>query len=307
MPSDEALHQDQALFKVAETTRDRWTSFQPYLITRRGECNVPIRYLKEAVGVGDIEDPGYQVPLANRPSHWYNVEFNHVAKCWCEVLPNDLRGVRQWNVVQPCESYYGCDILVSELVSREEEGPIDGENPSETSEDGQEEIEPQSDAPRGNESPNPIIQHITSQLAESHIESEIISVQPMATATMEEIDIAVAAPIDPITGHRNEADAIAIQRALLPDQPDPPSDRGGSIPPGGVPFHYEDENRFTQPRNARPPTRAGGGGGGPAGRGGGGGFPARGGGGGGGPPPAGGGPIAGGPIAGGGDNKLIGN
>src|SRR6202012_3036900 len=121
------------------------------------------------------------------------------------------------------------------------------------------------------------IQRITSQLAESHIEPEIISVQPMATATIEEFDIAVAAPIDPSTGHRNPEDAIAIQRALLPDMPDPPSDRGGSIPPGGVPFHYEDENRVTRPRSAQPPTR-GGGGGFPTGGGGppGGGIPAGG-------------------------------
>src|ERR1700744_1947387 len=87
--------------------------------------------------------------------------------------------------------------------------------------------------------------------------------------------------------------------------PAPPSDQGVIIPPGGVPFHYEDENRFARPRSARPPTRGGGGGGGgnPGGGGGGGGVP------GGGPPagPPGGFPGGGGPVAGGGDNKLIGN
>src|SRR6202012_4604626 len=131
MPGDECYIKTKLphyhTVKVAETTRDRWTTFQPYLIERRGECNVPVRYLKNAVWVGDTKHPGYQVHRPGRPSPWYNVEFNHIVKCWCKILPNNLRGIRQWNVVQPCDPEYGCDILVSELVSREEEGPINRE------------------------------------------------------------------------------------------------------------------------------------------------------------------------------------
>src|ERR1700744_5694957 len=127
--------------KVAEeTTRERWTTFQPYQIDRRGERNVPLRYLKNATWITDAEGcPGYQVHRPGRPSPWYNVEFNHIAKCWCEVIPSALRGDDHWTVVQPCRPEYECDILVSEVTTRGEEGPLDGQEPSEDSEEEREE------------------------------------------------------------------------------------------------------------------------------------------------------------------------
>src|SRR6202012_3701950 len=138
----------------------------------------------------------------NRPSTWYSVEFNHIHKCWYEVLPNNVGGTRQWNVVQPCPDYYECNILVSELVTREEEGPLDGESPSETSSEGGVHDEPSDVQITRPIMLSLIVQHITAQLAESHLNTEPTTIHQMAMVTAEEITIMTTAPINQETGHR---------------------------------------------------------------------------------------------------------
>lgn len=123
---------------------------------------MPIRYLKNATWITDAEGcPGYQVHQPGRPSPWYNVEFNHIAKCWCEVLPLTIQGETEWNVVQPCGPEYECDILISEIVPQGEEGLLNGEEPSETSEAEEEAPEEQiHKEPKRPVSASPIVEYV---------------------------------------------------------------------------------------------------------------------------------------------------
>ena len=105
----ETLHQDQAPNLATATTRDRWEFF-PYTILRRGDRNVPTRYLKNARWLTDRSTPGYYVQTSG-PSGFYPVEFNFEHTCWCEITWNAQ--ARAWDVLRPTRAAYGCDIATN--------------------------------------------------------------------------------------------------------------------------------------------------------------------------------------------------
>ena len=89
-------------------------------LNRRGERNVPKKYLKSAEYTLDGDDPGYFVyyngsfiPAEFDFTHcfWYIVKYNDQQSCWLtHKLP---------------KSEYGLEILDSEVTDQSEWGPID--------------------------------------------------------------------------------------------------------------------------------------------------------------------------------------
>ena len=111
-------------------------------LNRRGERNVPRKYLKEAEFTPDRDEPGYFVfynglfiPVEFDFTHcfWYIVKYNDQQSCWLtHKLP---------------KPEYGLEILDSEVTDRSEWGPIDdGKYDSEQSdrEDTKSEAHPES-------------------------------------------------------------------------------------------------------------------------------------------------------------------
>ncbi|KAH9160217.1 hypothetical protein EDB89DRAFT_1915035 [Lactarius sanguifluus] len=83
---------------VAFTTRDQWTSFQPYSLERRGERNVPEQFLRAARWREYRGDTGYFVDFAGGPTRFRPVEFNFENVCWTEVTWNPIDN--RWDVTQ---------------------------------------------------------------------------------------------------------------------------------------------------------------------------------------------------------------
>ena len=111
-------------------------------LNRRGECNVPKKYLKSAEYTSDGDDPGYFVyhdgtfiPAEFDFTHcfWYIVKYNDQQSCWLtHKLP---------------KQEYSLEILDSEVTDRSEWGPIDdGKYDSDQSdqEDAKSEVHPES-------------------------------------------------------------------------------------------------------------------------------------------------------------------
>ena len=67
---------------------------------------------------------GYWVDIPTRPSRVYPVEFNFEHTCWTEVAWSPCR--ERWDVLRTAGLEYGCNILRSEVVHRDQWGPIDG-------------------------------------------------------------------------------------------------------------------------------------------------------------------------------------
>ncbi|KAH9053358.1 hypothetical protein EDB87DRAFT_1690387 [Lactarius vividus] len=109
------------------TTRDLWIPFQLYHIDRRGECNVPKQYLKGAFWQTEQGDPGYVVSYTCKDgtTGLIPVEFNFEHTCWTKLKWDALHYKLQ--VVRPAGSSLHLDILQSEVTTRDQWGPIDGE------------------------------------------------------------------------------------------------------------------------------------------------------------------------------------
>ncbi len=209
------------------TTRECW-AFVPYTIEERGDRNVPIRYLKEARWRTVRGNTRYFVNIPTRPSQYYPVEFNHIYVCWCEITWNAPEAV--WNVVRPAGPDYRCDIFEDEVQTTGNVGAIDGQPPvtprtpapSMDSREEQESEHSEEDTVESGQPGNTTEEEGLANLAES------IHINPpeMATMTepphMEEI-------IDDHTGHRVRCivnivdEEAALQRAMGPNQADPPS------------------------------------------------------------------------------------
>ncbi|KAI9436903.1 hypothetical protein H4582DRAFT_2077903 [Lactarius indigo] len=255
---------------VAYSTRDQWTSFRPYHIERRGDRNVPTRFLGAAQWRERGEDTGYFVEF-NGPNRFRPVEFNFEHLCWTEVTWNPID--HRWDIVRPAGRNYNCDIDARELNSRADYGPIDGQAQEHTDEgiSGEEASESQSPSrgttPAEEASLGAIGDHIiqrTESLTINQPEPEVIHIHSpavaMATATITHEELltteardqialeeqrriaeesrANLAPINPYTGHRMTEDDVAIHRAIGPDVADPPSGGGGppnDLPRGGGP------------------------------------------------------------------------
>jgi len=102
---------------VASRTKD----FKPYLIARRGERNVPKRYLKRAYW-SDIGDAGYWV---KHNSDYYIVEFNFDFHVWTNARYSAPQSA--WEITGIVPTEVGLDISDEEVVPRSDYGPIDGQ------------------------------------------------------------------------------------------------------------------------------------------------------------------------------------
>ncbi|KAH9050836.1 hypothetical protein EDB87DRAFT_1696226 [Lactarius vividus] len=99
----------------------------PYHIDRRGERNVPKQYLKGAFWQTEQGDPGYVVLYTYKDGKTglIPVEFNFDHTCWTEIRWDELHGKLQ--VVRPAGSGLHLDIRQSETTTRDQWGPIDGQ------------------------------------------------------------------------------------------------------------------------------------------------------------------------------------
>ncbi|KAH9011403.1 hypothetical protein EDB85DRAFT_2228842 [Lactarius pseudohatsudake] len=262
---------------VAPTTGDRWgwNQVQSYTIPRRGERNVPTRYLKAARWRTHRGETGYFVDFPNRPSRYYPVEFSFEHTCWCILATND-EGVR--TVVRPTTHEYRCDILESEVVPLARVGPIDGAIVTSTTEEGDSESDQNSEeseedhlsqvnAEEQEELTNlanraagitldeaPQAEHIVVHPPDEMTTTQLEPTYTLQTDPIQQPHDGVPEdllPIHPDTGHRMTADDAALMRAIGPDEPDPPE---GGGPPGEAQegaTHKEEEVGVTEAEEDR--------------------------------------------------------
>ena len=96
------------------TTRDEWKDFQPYFFSKRGQRNVPVRYLGSAQWCNGNCGEGYYAKASARASRYYPVDFNFEHTCWCEVRYDTGRDQIQAHRIAPED--LGCDIYTRDLV-----------------------------------------------------------------------------------------------------------------------------------------------------------------------------------------------
>ena len=113
--------------------------FQSYWVERRGDCNVPLIFLKEAWWFNKDSVDGYYCHYEDEG--WKHVEFNFEFLAWVNVRITD-RKYLAWQI-----AYGPLDITKEErAIPRSDWGPLDGATEP-TSEPEQIEVrEPQSDA-----------------------------------------------------------------------------------------------------------------------------------------------------------------
>ncbi|KAI9449531.1 hypothetical protein BJY52DRAFT_1227715 [Lactarius psammicola] len=111
------------LLKLSHVPVDTWV-FAQYSIERRGDRNIPVRYLTNARWGTINSTTGYWVEIPTRPLRYYPVEFNFEHTCWTEVAWSPCRG--RWDVLRPTGPEYRCNILQSKVTHRDQWGPIDG-------------------------------------------------------------------------------------------------------------------------------------------------------------------------------------
>ena len=107
------------------TTWDEWKDFQPYFFSKRGQRNVPVRYLGSAQWRNGNCGEGYYAKASARASRYYPVDFNFEHTCWCEVRYD--AGCDQIQAHRIAPEDLGCDIYTRDLVHRDQWGQIDGQ------------------------------------------------------------------------------------------------------------------------------------------------------------------------------------
>ncbi|KAH8997738.1 hypothetical protein EDB86DRAFT_2828824 [Lactarius hatsudake] len=170
-------------------TKDYWVPFHPYYINRQGECNVPKRYLESAFWKDEAEIPGYvtyYIDSQNR-QHIVPVEFNFNYTCWAEVRWSDANN--KYQVIKPASSTLGLDILVSNTVTRDQWGPIGGQE-----EEAIRSPTPKTPAVSPSLASNPEEIHIKDGAEEEELEqiAKSIPTTMSQTITQEEIQIRMA-------------------------------------------------------------------------------------------------------------------
>ncbi|KAH9162350.1 hypothetical protein EDB89DRAFT_1913312 [Lactarius sanguifluus] len=83
---------------MAFTTQDQWRDFQPYSLNRRGDRNVPTRFLEAARWKTYRGDEGYFINYTTGPIWYRPVEFNFEHVCWTEVTWNPIDNC--WDIMQ---------------------------------------------------------------------------------------------------------------------------------------------------------------------------------------------------------------
>jgi hypothetical protein len=113
---------------LASTTK-RFETLKPYYLSRRGDRNVPVRYLK-AVYWAESSNPAFTGYTFFDGENAHHVEFNFENHCWVEVTYSSLG----WNSQgKPCPAKWGLDIADHEIVDRSAWGQIDGQEDPEAS------------------------------------------------------------------------------------------------------------------------------------------------------------------------------
>ena len=114
---------------MAITTRDRWylDGFEPPHLLRRGDRNVPTRYLRGVQWKNIRGSEGYYVRDAT-PTGWRPVEFNFDSACWYEVVWDNDERVWTSNGRIPRSA----DITEDEVTARADWGTIDGQERTST-------------------------------------------------------------------------------------------------------------------------------------------------------------------------------
>jgi hypothetical protein len=179
-------------------------------------------------------------------SNWYPVEFNFEQVCWVEVhWVEPVAGEGYWQAFRIAGEDLHLDITPAELAEQDQ---VEAEQRAQLAAAVTAYRESANNTPTSRASmpssrasviqicPSPQVpgshdQEITDQLAESlHIN------RPMSPTVTMEIP---AGTINPITGHMENADDLALHRAIGPDQPDPPSSAGCSrSEPPRIPFGW---------------------------------------------------------------------
>jgi len=191
-------------------TKDYWVPFRPYHINRRGERNVPKRYLETAFWKDDAEDPGYVTYFIDKQGHsqLIAVEFNFENTCWTEIRWDDH--VNKYKVVRPASSSLNLDIAQRDVVTRDQWGLIDG----------QEEEPARSPTPK-TPAPSP-------SLASNPEEINILKNEEEETA-LENIAKSI-----PVMSQTIAPEEIQVRTALFDQKPNQPGP-GDGAPPGGDP------------------------------------------------------------------------
>jgi hypothetical protein len=274
---------------LQQSTREIWAAtgpFEQYPISRRLQRNIPSAFLKEAVWqvINGVERY-YAKSHALEESgsiNWYPVVFNFKQVCWVEVCwVEPVTGEGYSQAFRIAGEDLCLDITPAELAEQDQveaaqraqiAAAVTAYRESADNTPTSRASTPSSRASIIQIRPSPQVpgshdQEITDQLAES-----LCINRPMScTATME----IPAGTINPIMGHRENTDNLALHRAIGPDQPDPPSSAGcsRSEPPripfgwpcGGLPYQGLPGGGFRGPPGGGPFRGPPGGGGPPGG------------------------------------------
>jgi hypothetical protein len=98
------------------------TMYQVRRLEKRGEQNVPVRYLKQAWWGTEEGDTGYFVTIEG---HHLPIEFNHEHTYWEDVGYSDQESC--WITDRVLGKQQGLEINPDEIVDRNEVGPINGQ------------------------------------------------------------------------------------------------------------------------------------------------------------------------------------
>jgi hypothetical protein len=238
---------------LQQSTRELWAAtgpFEQYPISGRPQRNVPSAFLKEAVWqvINGVERyyARSHAPEESGSTNWYPVEFNFERICWAEVRwVEPVAGEGYWQAFRIAGEDLCLDITANEVA---EQDRVEAEQRARLAAAVTAYRESADNTPTSRAStpssrasviqirPSPQVpgsrdQEIADQLAES-----LRINRPMSrTVTME----VPAGTINPITGHMENADDLALHRAIGPDQPDPPSSAGRSrSEPPRIPFGW---------------------------------------------------------------------
>jgi hypothetical protein len=236
-----------------QSTRQIWAAagpFEQYQINGRPQRNVPSAFLKEAVWqVNNGVERYYaksHAPEESGLAVWYPVEFNFEHICWVEVRwVEPITGEAHWQAFRIAGEDLHLDITTEDVT---EQDRIENEQRARLAAAITAYRESANNTPTSRTStpssrasviqirPSPQVpgsrdQEIAEQLAES-----LQINRPMSRTVTMEIPVGT---INPVTGHMENADDLALHRAIGPDQPDPPSSAGRSrSEPPRIPFGW---------------------------------------------------------------------
>jgi hypothetical protein len=215
---------------ASQITREIWDQEGPfpiYNLDNQGPRNVPYKFTKAAVWTTINEVEGYYSRSLIEPEveagRYYPVEFNFERRCWVEVrFREDTDYRRYWQAYRTAATDLGLDITEAEVelhhaLLTPHDNPPPSTPSTRTASPASLATNPEVIAVRESpRTPTTGDQQIANLAESLHIGDHTQMSQTMPVLSQVGV-------INPETGHMTTEDDVALYRANLSDQPDPPS------------------------------------------------------------------------------------